>query len=85
MKCEYYEALGSFMKALDISKNNEFMQMTLLSNISQCYIKLYMYEDALEYSEKALDIRGNHSKSLYRKAISLAYLFRFDESRLVLK
>ena len=39
-----------------------------------------MYEDALKYCNFSLRIDKNNEKSLYRKATSLAYLFKFDES-----
>ena len=48
-------------------------------------MNLNMYEDALEYCDKALSIDENHTISSYRKAKSLAFLFRFDESIQILK
>ena len=39
-----------------------------------------MFEDALEYCEMALTINEEHQNSLHRKAICLAYLFKFDDS-----
>jgi len=39
-----------------------------------------MYEHALHYSNKALKIDPGHSKSLYRKAKALGFLFKFEES-----
>jgi tetratricopeptide (TPR) repeat protein len=58
---------------------------TILSNIAQCYIKLHLYEDALEYSNKALRVIFFHNISLLRKARALTYLFRFDEAIEILK
>jgi len=40
-----------------------------------------MFEDAVKFCDQALSIDKNHTKSLFRKAASLAYLFEFDESR----
>lgn len=48
--------------------------------MSQLYNKIELYEDALENAEKALSIKPNHEKSLFRKATALAYLFDFEQS-----
>ena len=45
-----------------------------------CYFNLSLYEDSIEYSNKALDIDKNHIKSLLIKAKSLAYLYEFDQA-----
>jgi len=34
-----------------------------------------MYEDAIEYSNKALTLDENHTKSKFRKAKAMGYLF----------
>jgi hypothetical protein len=39
-----------------------------------------MYEDALMYANLALSVDSEHEKSLFRKAVSLAFLFDFDQS-----
>ena len=61
------------------------LKVTLQSNIAQCYINLAMFEDALQYSNLALETDPDHSKSLYRKAKSLAYLLEFEESSTIFK
>jgi tetratricopeptide (TPR) repeat protein len=40
-----------------------------------------MYEDALEYCDFALKIDKSNSKTLYRKATALAFLYKFEESK----
>ena len=39
-----------------------------------------MYEDALEYANKALEINPKHSKAKFRKGKALSFLFNFQES-----
>ena len=48
--------------------------------MAQCFFTLSLYEDALIFSKKALDLDPNHVKSLSLKAKSLALLFHFKES-----
>jgi len=43
-------------------------------------MNMYMYEDAIEFCDFALEIDKDHIKTLYRKARSLAYLFQFADS-----
>lgn len=53
--------------------------------IAQCYTNLSMYEDALQYSCKALKLDPKHFCSIFIKAESLAFLHRFDESIKIFK
>jgi len=46
----------------------------------QCYLNLSLYEDALAYANKALEIDPAHYYSLFRKARALCFLFEFEES-----
>ena len=39
-----------------------------------------MYEDAIEFCDFALGIDKDHTKTLFRKARCLSYLFRFGDS-----
>ena len=48
--------------------------------MSQCYINLELYQDALEQANNALQVDDSHVKTLYRKAKSLSLLYKFDES-----
>jgi len=41
---------------------------------------MHMYEHAIEFCDFALQIDKDHIKTLYRKARSLAYLFKFAHS-----
>jgi len=53
--------------------------ISIYSNISYCYLKLKMYEDAFEYANLALHIDSMHQLSLFRKAQALIYLFEFEQ------
>ena len=65
--------------------------MCLLQDISECYVHLYMHEDALEFANMAVSKAQPEEKAdtyhavLYLKAMSLAYLGQFDESTKILK
>ena len=61
------------------------LQIVILSNMSQVYINLGLYEDALIYANMALKLDLNHVKSLFRKAKSLAFLFNFYEATQIFK
>ena len=43
-------------------------------------MNLCLFEDELEFCNRALDIDKDHVKSLFRKAKVLAYLFQFKQS-----
>ena len=70
---------------MSADQTDDKLMVVLLSNLAQCYIKLEMNEDALEYIQQALDIDSGHVKTLYRKAKALANLFNFDESSKIFK
>ena len=44
----------------------------LLTNIAQCYFNLRLYEDAIEFSNQALEVEKDHKMASYYKAKSLA-------------
>ena len=52
-----------------------------MANLAQCHLKLCLYEDTITYCDYALQIDKFHQKSIYKKATSLAQLFKFKESR----
>jgi tetratricopeptide (TPR) repeat protein len=70
---KYLEAIKWFKRTRLLTTNLQ-MEVILLSNISQSFICLKLYEDALEYADLALGVDITHNKSLYRKARSLEYL-----------
>ena len=47
-------------------------------------MNLCLYEDAITFCDTALDLDEKHYKTRLRKAISLAYLFEFKQSREIL-
>ena len=61
-------------------QDDNTLRIAVLSNMSQCYINLELYEDALEFANMALKVDDSHVKTLYRKAKSLSLLYKFDES-----
>ena len=46
---------------------------------------LELYEDALEFAEKALMLQQNHQKSLFRKGKALMFLFEFEKAEEIFK
>ena len=56
------------------------MKAKILTNVSQAYINLHMYEDSLDHCNKALKIDPEFTLALFQKAKSLTHLFKFDES-----
>ena len=46
---------------------------------------LELYEDALEFALKALEINPDHQKSLFRKGKALMFLFEFQEAEKIFK
>ncbi len=56
------------------------MNVAVLGNMSQCFLKLNSYSKAIEQAEKALKIDENHYKCLLRKAKSFALLGDFKTS-----
>jgi len=53
--------------------------MIILADIAKCYINLHMYEDSLEYANKAIKWHAGKIP-IYYKAVSLAHLHSFEES-----
>ena len=59
----------------------EELGVSFYSNIAKCYMNLQLYENSLEYTNKAIDLGTNYTtRPLYYKAISLAHLMEFDEA-----
>eukprot|EP01132_Coremiostelium_polycephalum_P002047 gene2047-2521_t len=76
----YLEALQFYSEAINTDQNNNI----LYSNRSMCLNKLKRYQDALQDSEKAIEIenKDNHHSYLprYSKGNSLFYLGRYQEA-----
>ena len=81
---QHQKAINSYKSALAYMKRmaveDTALTVTIMSNMIQCYIKLDLYEDALEFSDTVLGLDPKHKKALYRKGKALAQLGRFGES-----
>jgi lipoprotein NlpI len=55
-----------------------------LSKIAEGFMRMNMYEDSLEFCNKALEVDPNHNKSTMNKTISLTYLFEFEHAKMIL-
>ena len=54
------------------------LELTIYSNIANCYVNLELFEDSIEFCDKILDVEKTHVKANYRKAKALAGLFEFE-------
>nr|CAG4716438.1 unnamed protein product [Naegleria fowleri] len=63
----------------------EQLQVTANLNIAQCYLKLEKYEQALEYSKRALKLEPNNIKGRLRKALAYLGLNDIDNSERALE
>ncbi|KAG2383152.1 hypothetical protein C9374_004489 [Naegleria lovaniensis] len=63
----------------------EQLQVTANLNIAQCYLKLEKYEQALEYSQRALKLEPNNIKGRLRKALAHLGLNDIDNSERALE
>ena len=58
--------------------------MALLQNIAVCYINLELFEDSLEFANKALDLGTNNFKSIFLKSKALTGLHEFSDALMYL-
>eukprot|EP00753_Platysulcus_tardus_P006854 PLAT14640.1.p1 GENE.PLAT14640.1~~PLAT14640.1.p1 ORF type:complete len:834 (+),score=351.78 PLAT14640.1:26-2527(+) len=63
-KRRYRMALAAYKQAMDVQP---FM-VSLLTNIAQCHLKLKQYDDAIEFSNRALRVQADSTKALWRRA-----------------
>ena len=78
---KHREAIGIYKQAIDILRNTNIknqgddakrvldLKNVLLNNISQCYISLEEYSDALWYADKVIITEPSNIKALYRMAL----------------
>ena len=66
---------------VDVQKTS----LTLYSNICQSYLELELYEDALEFADKALMLQENLQENLFRKGKALIFLFEFQKAEEIFK
>lgn len=83
-KKEYTEAIKLYQSSLESDGCDQILKGAVLSNLSQSFLNLGLFEDSLYYAEEALKVTENDDRSLVRKAKSLAYLLKFDQSFAVL-
>ena len=55
----------------------------LYKSSAHCYMQLQLFEDAIINCDMVIQFNSKDEQVLYYKAISLAYLFKFDESRAI--
>lgn len=61
---EYTQAIDKYMQALEKAPYN----VAVLTNISQCYLRLEALDDSIEFSSRALYVNPDHVKALSRRA-----------------
>jgi tetratricopeptide (TPR) repeat protein len=71
----YHKALTHIAKFFDLSPEDQVevaaLKLSLYLNLSQCYIKLENWDNALRNVEDALAIDSNNSKAIFRRATVL--------------
>lgn len=78
---KYPEALAEYRKALKYRPNSPF----ILNNISYFYLRMGVYETALQDAKKALALNSDYIPAIVNAGISLAALNRNDEAERLLK
>lgn len=74
-KAKNYEiAIKHYSDAIEI-RNDE---PAAYSNRAQCYIYLKRFFEALTDCDKALDLNPRYTKALYRRAVTLKQLYRYE-------
>jgi Tfp pilus assembly protein PilF len=74
-KGEFKQALDYYMKALELDPANYIV----MNNIAGVYIRLTLYNEALSYSNKALEVKTNYVPSLINAGIAQVSLGNFSE------
>ena len=74
-KNEFKQALEYYMKALELDPANYIV----MNNIAGVYIRLKLYNEALFFSKKALDVKTNYVPSLINTGIAQVSLGNFSE------
>ena len=79
-EAQFENAIGCYkMAILDLNGKEDVRphipeMATLMSNMVQCYLKLELYEHALQFANETLSLLPNHKKAKFRKAKALAFL-----------
>lgn len=61
------------------------MELRLSLNLSQCFLKLREWRQAITFADRSLTRDAHNAKALYRKALALRELDRFAEAGAVLE
>lgn len=82
---EYSKSIDCYnkcLKALDDFEDDLEMRKIVLSNRSQAYIKLKVYQKAYDDAHSALQIDYQHIKSLGRRGTAAFYLKKYKQAKL---
>jgi Tfp pilus assembly protein PilF len=79
-RSEFKQALDHYMKALELDQANYIV----MNNIAGVFIRLKLYNEALFYSKKALDVKTNYVPSLINAGIAQVSLGNFSEGEMFL-
>jgi Tfp pilus assembly protein PilF len=74
-RSEFKQALEYYMKALELDPANYIV----MNNIAGVYIRLTLYNEALSYSNKVLEVKTNYVPSLINAGIAQVSLGNFSE------
>ena len=85
MKFTYEQQLKTLKKGNIFESEYELQYCDAYTNMAVCYLRLGMYEDALEVSSRALQNFPGISKLLQIKLESLIFLFNFPESNAMIR
>lgn len=73
----YQEALANYKNVLEIEQKN----YVIMNNIADILLQIGSFEESIEYSKKALAIRGDYLPSLINLAIGYIKTGNYDEGK----
>ncbi|OQR82163.1 hsp70 [Thraustotheca clavata] len=80
----YVKALTHASKFFDLSPEDaaevKSVKLSLYLNLAQCYLKMEAYQKAVSNCKDALDLDGNNTKALYRRAIAYEKLKDYENA-----
>ena len=68
---DYLGSINQFKSILEMITDSKIIVQTN-SMIAKCYLNLLLYEDAINFCDKALKINENHFQSLFIRAKCLS-------------
>lgn len=78
--CKYIRDKGFYSSKPEQMEEVHQMEMRNNLNMAQCQLKLRDWAQAVSFADKALERDPRHAKGLYRKAVALKELSKFDEA-----